>query len=207
MRRTRRTAPTIECRRPSVRISTRKYDLAGLPTRFMWPGEVETLLSLMESVSARVVVEFGVHAGRNPAAALRNLSTIERYVGVDVLPGYVTQMSAQRAEIPERPGHLAQDDHRFELILRPRGSFDLTAADLPAGVDVVFIDGDHSALGVRNDYALALEILRPRGLVIFHDDNGLPVVEVTQTLNELCDQGAQIIKVDGTWLAYEMIGA
>lgn len=190
--------------RPSVTLSPRKYDADGLPTRFFNPGELDALLHMFESVSARTIIEFGCHDGRNAAAALRNLPTVDRYVGVDVPPGYVTKMAVQRKEIPAQPGHLAADDPRFELILRPRGTFDLAADDLPMA-DAVFIDADHSKEGVENDTLLAMSVVRPGGIVIWHDDNCLPVVEVTQTLNDYCDHGYQITHVAGTWLAFARI--
>lgn len=192
----------IKRNRPSVKLSPRSYDAAGLPTRFFNPGELDALLHLFEG--ARVIVEFGCHEGRNAAAALRNLPTVERYVGVDVPVEYVTKMAVQRKEIPAEPGRLAAHDPRFELIVRPRGTFDLAADDLPAA-DAVFIDADHSREGVENDTALARLIVRPGGIIIWHDDNCLPVVEVTQTLNDYCAAGARIQHVAGTWLAFQRV--
>lgn len=194
--------PTIARNRPSIEIRPRIYDTSGLPARFFNPGELEALLHLIESVSAKVVIEFGVNEGRTPAAVLRNIETVERYIGIDVTPGYQTIMPVQRREVPAKPGHLAAHDPRFELIVRERGSFDLTAEDLPQA-DAVFIDADHSRQGLMNDYTLARRVIRPGGVIIFHDDNCLPVVEVTQTLNDLCDEGRKIFHIAGTWLAAE----
>lgn len=188
--------------RESVRLLPRSYDAKGLPTEYFNQGELDVLLSLMESVNAEVVIEFGVNSGRNPAAVFRNLASVRRYVGVDVAPGYQTVMPVQRREVLRNPGHLVKDDPRFELLVRPNGSFDVEPSDLP-GADAIFIDADHSRAGVLNDYALALKVIRPGGIIIFHDDNCRPVVEVTQTLNELCDNGAAIKHVEGTWISYE----
>jgi predicted O-methyltransferase YrrM len=190
--------------RESATLLTRQYDTAGLPARYFNPGELDGLLCLYESVNPRVIIEFGVNTGRNVVAALRNIPSVERYVGIDVTPDYITQMKCQRKEIPAIPGELALDDDRFELIVRPRGSFDLTAGDLPE-CDAVFIDADHSRDGVLNDYALAKARVREGGIIIFHDDNCLPVVEVTQTLNDLVAAGAKISHVAGTWLAFERV--
>lgn len=188
--------------RPSERIAPRQYDTKGLPTRFFNPGELEALLHLFESVEPRVIVEFGVHEGRNAVAALRNIASLEMYVGVDVTPDYQTRMKVQRKEVPAAPGRLAFGDERFELIVRPRGTFDLTPDDLPMAC-AVFIDADHSRAGVENDTALARAIVRPGGILIWHDDNCLPVVEVTQTLNDM--KGHDIRHVSGTWLSYERV--
>lgn len=186
--------------RKSVKVSPHSYDVSGLPTRYFNPGELETLLSLFEG--AKTVIEFGVNNGRNPAAALRNIKSIERYVGIDVEPGYRTAMPVQRREIPRVPGELAVGDARFDLIVRPRGSFDLAADDLPPA-DAIFIDADHSERGVRNDTSLALEVVKPGGIIIWHDDNCLPVVQVTQTLNALQRElDLKISHIEGTWLSF-----
>ena len=157
---------------------------------------------LFDTVSPRVGNAHGVNAGRTPAAELRNLPTVSRYIGVDVLLGYRTLMPVQRNEVPRQPGGLVKDDLRFELVLRERGSFDLAVADLPSA-DAIFIDADHSREGVMNDYRLARALVRPGGIIVFHDDNCRREVQVTETLNELCAAGAQIVHVHDTWISYE----
>src|SRR5690554_2386315 len=137
--------------RPSITVTPPvEYDLVGIPTRYFNPGELEILLHLIDSVKAKTVIEFGVNNGRNPLAVLRNIGSVRRYIGIDVESGYRTLMPVQRREIPSVPGELVLDDERFELIVRPQGSFDLTHDDLPSA-DVAFIDADHSRRGVLND--------------------------------------------------------
>ena len=130
------------------------YDVSGLPTEFFNPGELDVFLGLIDLHQPRVIVEFGVNRGRNASAALRNFAFIERYIGIDVVPGYVTPMQCQRGEVPTQAGDLV-NDQRFELILRPQGSYDLGPGDLPQA-GFYFIDGDHSRQGVLNDRALAM---------------------------------------------------
>lgn len=190
--------------RKSVTLKPREYDTSGLPSRYFNAGELEALLHLFESVKPKTIIEFGVNTGRNAVAALRNIDGLESYVGVDVGHDYKTIMRVQREEIPRVAGELALGDPRFSVIVRPRGTFELTADDLPKA-DAIFIDADHSRLGVENDYALAKQVINAGGIIIFHDDNCLPVVEVTQTLNDFCAAGAKIQHVKDTWLAFERI--
>lgn len=175
--------------------------MEGLHSRYVHAGELDVLCHLVRSVDARVMVEFGCNNGRTAAAVLRNVASIERYVGVDVPPGYSFACKVQAKEVPAKAGELALGDPRFELVLRQRGTLDLTADDLPA-CDVVFIDGDHSEAAVRNDYALACSIVRPGGIVVFHDDNGLQTVDVSRVLDDLAESGADIQHVAGTWLSF-----
>lgn len=155
-------------------------------------------------MDARCVAEFGCNNGRTAAAILRNVPTVVRYVGVDVPTGYSFACKVQAKEAPEKAGELALDDPRFELKLRDRGTFDLTADDMPT-CDLVFIDGDHSEAAVRHDRNLALRVVRSGGLIVYHDDNGLDCVDVSRVLDDLADNGADIQHVAGTWLAVERV--
>ena len=191
-------------KRPSVRISAPLAKLPQFPPRYFNAGELDRLTALVASVNPRTVVEFGCNEGRAAATLLLNVASIAEYVGIDVLPGYVTQRECQRNEVPADPGKFARADPRFRLILRVRGAFDLTPDDLPLA-NACFIDADHSRIGVLNDYRLAKAITQPGGIIIFHDDNGLGVVQVSETLDELAAAGAEILHVAQTWLAFEKI--
>lgn len=192
----------ISRNRESVNIEVGKFDTDGLPERYFNKGELEALLTLYQMAKPEVIVEFGVNTGRNVVAAFRNITGLKKYIGVDVPPGYVTHMPVQRKEIPAEPGELAKGIPGFELIIKPRGTLDLTHVDFGEEADVVFIDADHSRIGVENDFNLALSILKPGGMIIFHDDNCLPSVEVTQTLNDFVEDGYDIKHINGTWLSY-----
>ena len=191
-------------KRKSVSVPLARCDLSGLHTRYIHAGELETLIWLFASVWPRSVIEFGANSGRTAKAILRNVMGIERYVGIDVPANYVPEKQVQRREVPERPGEFALDDPRFRLLLAGRGSHDLMPDDLPAA-DAVFIDGDHSARGVRRDYALAKSKVRPGGIIVFHDDNGRETVDVSRVLDELSEGGSEIMHVSGTWLAFERV--
>lgn len=181
------------------------FNLDGLPPEFFMPGELEVFLNLVAQHRPASIVEFGVQRGRNPKAVLQNFDFVTSYVGVDVPPDFVTAQACQRGEVPAVAGELAAGYEQYRTIIRPRGSFDLTAAALPAA-DFIFIDGDHSAAGVRNDRALALSIARPGAVILYHDDNGRAEVQVTETLQEFRKAGATIEHINGTWFAIEIVG-
>lgn len=176
-------------------------DWTNRPQRFMNPGELEVLCGLVAVVKPRTVVEFGVNVGRTAQAILEYVAGIESYVGVDVPLGYVTPKEVQRGEVPEQPGVMVKDDPRFQLLLPEGGSVNLSATDLPE-CDAVFIDGDHSREGVLNDTTLALQRLRPGGIVIWHDYHTLGTVDVRAVLDEKKRAGWPLHHVEGTWLVY-----
>lgn len=170
----------------------------------MNPGELEVLVALIASIRPAGIIEIGVNEGRTAKAILQNIDGIERYQGVDVMAGYIPAMAVQRKEVPTKPGWMATEDPRFELILRPRGSLDLQPDDL-SPCDVVFVDGDHGHAAVRHDIKLAEKIVRPGGMIIYHDYHHLGTVDVKVVLEERAARGFDIRHVDGTWLAFERV--
>ncbi|HVT36306.1 MAG TPA: class I SAM-dependent methyltransferase [Nevskiaceae bacterium] len=189
--------PTVD---PAT-LNVQPIDWTGLDQRYMNPGELEILIALIRSVNPRGVLEIGVNSGRTAKAILDNVPGIEHYQGVDVLPGYKTERRVQRREVPETPGALAARDGRFELVLRSRGSLDLCAADLRP-CDAVFIDGDHGRKAVTHDTKLARQLVRPGGIIIWHDYHDLDVVDVRAVLDELYDQGWPLNHLTNTWIAF-----
>lgn len=198
-RRDRPTGP-----RPQVRLSARIGQLPQ-PDGFMGLGEIETIIELVGSVRPKRVIEFGVNAGRTARAILTTVPGIERYIGIDVPPGFSTALAVQRGEVDAAPGHLVAGDARLQLMILPHGSHDLAVGDLPA-CDAAFIDGDHSRAGVLHDTALAKAAVRPGGIVIWHDDHDLGTVDVRAVLDEMHAYGeATAVHVEGTWLAFELV--
>lgn len=178
-----------------------------MPARYMNPGELEILCVLVRSVNPKRVVEFGCNVGRTAKVLLRETPNIESYIGVDVNPGYDFTCKVQQHEVPQNPGYLAKDDPRFSLLLSDRGTFDFGPKDLgPA--DVVFIDGDHSLAAVEHDSNLARDIIRPGGMIIWHDYHTLETVDVRRYLESLVAlTGLDIKYVQGTWLAFLQVNA
>jgi len=195
------TLPSV----PRESIAPRVIEWGGLPRRYMHPGELETLVSLVDSVRPSVMIEFGVNVGRTARAILDNVASLQRYQGIDVLPSYVPSKVVQRTEVPLDPGRLAKGDRRFELIVRARGSLDLEAMDL-APCEAVFIDGDHGRQAVLHDTELALALTRPGGIIVWHDYHDLGTVDVRDVLHELAGGGLSITHVAGTWLAFHRVG-
>jgi len=163
--------------------------------QYMQPGEQDVLLALIADAAPRIMVEIGVNIGLTAQAVLQNIPSIEQYVGIDVPPDYQFEIPAQQVERPAEPGHLVRDDPRFQLKLRGDDLF-------PSACDAVFIDGDHGEQAVMQDSLWAAELVRPGGIIIWHD-YGNPTVEVTQVLNRLCRAGRDICHVSATWLAFE----
>jgi predicted O-methyltransferase YrrM len=173
-------------------------DWMGLHQGYLQAGEMEIITMLVRSVEAKTMVEIGCRDGRTARVLLGNVTSLERYIGIDVPMSYVPALAHQRAEMVSDPGHLAADDPRFELIISARGSLDLRG--LPP-CEAVFIDGDHGEEAVMHDSRLADGAVRSGGIIIWHDaSNG--AVEVDRVLDRLRSEGWPIETVPGTWLAF-----
>lgn len=186
---------------PQSELPVQPINWDGLPRTYLNAGELEIIVALIRQTHAQTVVEIGLAQGRTAKAILREVPHVKRYIGIDTDPNYRTKLASQWTERAASPGHLALDDPRFDRWLLPRGSLDLTIDDFPP-VDAVFIDGDHSSEVVRHDTDLARAIVRPGGIVIWHDCHN-DGVEVTRVLELDSRHGHDIRHIEGTWLAFE----
>jgi hypothetical protein len=162
--------------------------------------ETGLVVELMQSVAPTTVIEFGCNVGLTSRAILDDVSSIERYIGVDVPHHYKAVLPNQR-DTPKTPGMYAASDPRFELMMRERGTLDLGPQDLPQ-CDAVFIDGDHSERVVRHDSNLARAVVQAGGSIIIWHDFHNRACQVTQVIHELADNGWPIEHIEGTWLVF-----
>ena len=169
----------------------------------MNPNELEILVALARSVNAKTAIEIGCNSGRTSRVLLHNVPTLKKLVGIDVTPGYVFSKAVQRNEVPEYPGLYALEDRRFDLRVRPRGSFEFEPEDLPLA-DFIFVDGDHGRQAVLHDSWLATTRRSPGGMIVWHDYHDRGNVDVKPVLDGLREAGRDIRLVQGTWLAVEI---
>lgn len=186
---------------PTDKVGRAPINWSSRSRRYMNEGELEALVTLVDSAKPKAVLEFGINTGRTAKAILDYVPGIEHYIGIDVPKGYVTAAQVQRREIPEVAGEMVLDDPRVQLIVREGGSQAVVPTELPY-VDAVFIDGDHSRSGVEHDTMLALQRTRPSGIIIWHDYNDSGTVDVREVLNEKFKRGWDLRHVEGTWLVY-----
>jgi predicted O-methyltransferase YrrM len=174
----------------------------GFHREYLQEGEMEIIAALLREVEAKSMIEFGCRDGRTACVLLRNVSSLESYVGVDVPFEYQPELEHQQREMVREPGHLAMSDPRFQLVIRERGSLDLGPGSFEQAFDACFIDGDHSARVVEHDSHLARALVRPGGVIIWHDYHQSDHVNVRPVIDKLCDKGWPINHVQGTWLAF-----
>ncbi len=136
-------------------------------------SEIRALLEELERERPRTVLEIGTFGGGTTflfarvAAPDALLVTIDADGGPGAGLGRLAPL-ALVCRATAAPGQrvvplLRFDSHRAETLATVRR----TLAGRP--LDFLFIDGDHSADGVRADVALYLPLLRPGGIAAFHD--------------------------------------
>jgi predicted O-methyltransferase YrrM len=162
--------------------------------------ETLILIALVRSVEPKVMIEFGCNAGRTARNVLDHIPSLEHYIGIDAPFSHMPTLAQQVSERVLCPGLFAYENPRFVLMIRERGSLDLTPQDLPP-CDAAFIDADHSEQAVIHDSRLAFELVRPGGVIVWHD-YGNQAVEVTQALDQLCNEGWPIEHVEESWIAF-----
>lgn len=114
------------------------------------------LLKLVKLRNPRTVLELGCYKGHTTAAIADHLPASARLVTVDVDPaaGEAFRHSVAASRIELRIGHTGPQ---------------LFHQDAPGSYDFIFVDADHSYGGVKRDTELALSLVSPGGLIVWHD--------------------------------------
>jgi predicted O-methyltransferase YrrM len=188
---------------PIVRVNN---DWPNVPSHnYTGPNEVGIIMTMLDSIRPRRMIEFGTNEGRTTRQILNGIKSVEYYLGVDVPFSHQMPITGQQSEVPRQPAHLVADDPRFELVLRFSGKSDEELFAGRASFDAAFIDGDHSYAGVMTDYRLARRLVRKGGLILFHDYTN-PTVDVTKALEDLYqNEHRGLSHISGTWLAFEFL--
>jgi cephalosporin hydroxylase len=135
--------------------------------------EILDLLALLAENPPRAVVEIGTDEGGTLFLWARVAAPDALLVAVDDRPLGPTGTRSPWAIVRRA---FALDSQRIELLI-PRDSHDPATANEVRGlvhgreVDFLFVDGDHSYEGVKRDWELFSPLVRPGGLVAFHDVN------------------------------------
>jgi predicted O-methyltransferase YrrM len=170
------------------------------------PLEELTILTLLvRHFQPKRIVEIGTSEGRTTLNLALNAPPDAEIITFDLPPELTGEHRKHsgpnyRQMDIEEPGVLFRDHpvaSKIKLILADSTKFDWTPYE--RSVDFVFIDGAHDYESVRKDTENALKIIRPGGVIVWHDYG---VWEgVTRCLDELRKQFPVVLLKDTT-LAY-----
>jgi cephalosporin hydroxylase len=153
-------------------------------------AELASFLALLMDLEPRTIVEIGSDAG-GTLWAWQQVGA--RVIGVDLPYGCFGS------------GH-ELNDHGCEVI--HGDSHDPATRDLLVKVldgtelDVLFIDADHSYRGVKADYEMYGPLVRPGGLVVFHDicdHPEMPMCQVRAFWQSLEGDKEELVTDPPTW--------
>jgi len=155
--------------------------------------EITALCQIVSALKPANVLEIGTARGgtlflfaqlANPAAHLVSVDLpLGRFGGG--YPNYKAPLYRSFARDTQRIDLIRADSHASETIARVQAAF-------PTGVDFLFIDGDHSLAGVTQDFELYGRLVRPGGVIAFHDivpGPGVGVGDVPRFWQELKRSG------------------
>jgi predicted O-methyltransferase YrrM len=132
--------------------------------------ELTAFTKIVRSLAPRTVLEIGTAQGgvfwllcrlATPDATLVSLDlpSEDRFSG-----GQKMSVDLQTMKAPAQVVHtILGNSHAPEMLGRVREAL----GGRP--IDLLFIDGDHTYEGVRSDYAMFGPLVRPGGLIAFHD--------------------------------------
>lgn len=152
---------------PSHRMGQDWFSIAPIQIR----SEFLKFLAIVERRKPTGVLEIGTSHGGSLFLLCRVAAADAALASVD-LPrdsphgGYPRwrELLYQTFPAPSQSLHLIRmDSHTTGCLDRVRATF------RDQGVDVLFIDGDHSYEGVSKDFELYGPLVRPGGIVAFHD--------------------------------------
>ena len=131
------------------------------------PEEYSGLAELVLGLAPRTYLEVGIgNGGSWLTMSYLNRSTLESSHAVDNLSyGFAGQSHDEVLFIRDYLSGLIPDVRFYH---QDSSSFFEHCRN---SYDAIFIDGDHSYMGVRNDYTDAIRLANPGGIMIFHDVN------------------------------------
>ena len=141
----------------------------GLALQRKW--EFIPLLGMVANLKPKVVLEIGTYRGGTLYCWTRLASDDATLISLD-LPGGGFGGGYGEDAIPKfqswlKPRQslvcLRQDSHAQESLIAAKNALGGRT------VDLLFIDGDHTYEGVRQDFEMYSPLVRPGGLIVFHD--------------------------------------
>lgn len=130
-------------------------------------GDAQIIAVLANLTEPKTFLEIGVSEGNLAHKILSRCASIRFHLGLDV-PDTHTAPPAFAGNAFNR-GYAAMTDGRFAVMVTP-GGFDSVPTDMWAGYwDFVFVDADHGYASVKRDTERAEKMVKPGGVLAWHD--------------------------------------
>jgi predicted O-methyltransferase YrrM len=176
--------------------------------------ELVVIASITAQLAPHAVFEIGTFDGRTTVNLAANAAPDAIVSTLDLPP--VSETTALDVHVEDRKylpsarsgSRIAASElvSQIRRVFGDSATFDFTPYH--DAIDLCFVDGAHTYDYVINDSARALEIVRPNGVVLWHDYGMWP--GVTEALNELVLTNpafSSLVWIEGTTLAMLRVGA
>jgi predicted O-methyltransferase YrrM len=167
-------------------------------------GEAYVLAAVTSCLRPRLVFEIGTFTGGATLILAAHADTGARIHTLDMPPGERLHLAGLTGDLPMTETHRVGErfrstvySSRITQLFGDSAAFDYRP--YRGRVDLVFIDGSHSYEYVRNDSQKGLEMLSPRGTIIW-DDCSVEFPGVVRALDEL-GASVPIFRILGTRFA------
>lgn len=172
-----------------VRYASLRYGLISHPYNLLAPDDPSanptTTYKEEEAIrkycqNAKVVVEIGTFEGYTGALMLKDMPSGGMLIAIDPFEALWTDGDRKFQKGSKAICNLAfkraaaenKNDVSFEVIKQSSRDFDVSRFDKLGGIDLLFIDGDHSYDGCRADWDGFSPLVNPGGVVVIHDTGG-----------------------------------
>jgi len=135
-------------------------------------SEINQLADLVAKLQPKTVVEIGTAHGGTLFLWCRLAHPEATIVSID-LPGgihgggypYWKSFIYRKFPVAAQKLHLLRgDSHQPEMLAQLKNKLSANGK-----IDFLFIDGDHTYAGVKSDFEMYAGLVRPGGLIVFHD--------------------------------------
>jgi hypothetical protein len=190
--------------------------------------EASIIAAIVKITKPKVLFEFGTFLGYSTSLLLRNAEADSRVYSIDLGASGLNLDSAagySDKELHEddkknddylrytqaRTGryylsHLSQEQlGRLTLLTGDSRSFDIDSQRLRGAIDLVFVDGGHTAEIVASDSHKAYEMVGENGVILWHDYNSTIHHDVSDFVGTLAKM-QRILHVQHTMLALCFLG-
>lgn len=147
---------------------------------------------LARLATGKNILEVGSYCGRSTICLAQTALAVH---AVDTFDGRATALPGETLETFKRNIRRAGVENKINVL---QGLSSEMLPSLPPVFDMAFIDGAHDYQSVLRDAEMASDLLRPGGVLVFHDYRSTHDPEVTLAVDELIAGGGALLGRCGT---------
>ena len=156
----------------SIRLSFQTFPSIGASISLI---EAAALSALIHKINAKRIFEFGTYKGVSTTQLALNLPQGGMVFSLDLPedhPAYslaIPKVAEQQIAAEKGKGILIPHDLGGKVTFLRADSAKFDTTPYRESMDLIFVDGAHSYEYVKNDTVKGMEMLRPGGIVAWHD--------------------------------------